>query len=345
MQESQVGSGDWNVVEIANDHGMRARLTDLGARLLELWTPDRDGRLDDVVLGFSTLEEYRSRRSLYVGCTIGRVAGRIRNARFTLDGIDRELTVNEPPNHLHGGSRGFDDRAWSIDEVSESAVSFGLVSEDHEEGYPGVLRVTVTYTLTDHDELVIEYMAEPERRTPVSLTHHSYWNLGGHRSFRDVLDHDLWVGASSWTPTDASLVPTGVIASVGGTALDFREPTRIGARIGPLMGTATRGYDHTLVLDPGTEPSSVPRPVARLHDRTSGRTMELLATERTLQVYSGQMLPRLIGKHGAPYGPFGGIALEPQGFPDAVNEPVFPSVIVEPGAPYRQRSIHRFGIA
>ena len=241
MREGRIAGGAWNVVEIANAHGMRARLTDLGARLVELWTPDRDGRLDDVVLGFPTLEEYRSRRSLYVGCTIGRVAGRIRNARFTLDGVDHELTVNEPPNHLHGGSGGFDDRRWSIDEVSASAVSFGLVSADGEEGYPGVLRVIVTYTLTDRNELVIDYVAETDRRTPVSLTHHSYWNLGGHGSFRDVLDHDLWVGASSWMPSDAALVPTGDIALVAGTGLDFRAPTRIGARIEPLMGTPTLG--------------------------------------------------------------------------------------------------------
>jgi aldose 1-epimerase len=333
----------WQVVEIENDHGIRARLANHGARLLELWTRDRDGHLDDVVLGFGTLEEYRARRSAYVGCTIGRVANRIRDARFTLDGITYQLTVNEPPNHLHGGrDASFDDRFWSVDEIARSTVTFRLVSEHLEEGYPGLVRVAVTYTLTDRDELVIDFLAEPDRRTPVSLTNHTYWNLGGHRSLRDILSHELWVRASRYTPSDERLVPTGAIAPVDGTPLDFREPTAVGTRIGELMGQPTRGYDHDLVLDRSAPSNGEPPMAARLRDPVTGRVMELSTTEPALQVYSGQMLPEVTGKHGARYMPFAGLALEPQGFPNAVNEPSFPSVVVEPGAPYRQRSIYRF---
>jgi aldose 1-epimerase len=335
-------TGPWEVVEIANERGMRARLANYGARLLELWTPDRRGELDDVVLGFATLEAYRSRPSLYLGCTIGRVANRIRDARFTLDGVTYRLTPNDPPNHLHGGrDASFDNRFWSV-EADAHAVTFRLLTEHLEEGYPGSVRVAVTYTLTDADELVIDYLAEPDRRTPISLTHHSYWNLGGHRSLRPVLDHELWVGASRFTPLDERLVPTGEVARVADTPLDFREPTVIGARIGALTNEPTRGYDHNLVLDASAASPDEPDLAARLHDALSGRVMELWTTEPALQVYSGQMLRDEPGKHGAGYMPFAGLALEAQRFPNAVNEPAFPSVIVEPGTPYRQRSIYRF---
>lgn len=337
-------TASWNVAEITNERGMRARLASYGARLLELWTPDRRGDLDDIVLGFETLEAYRSRRSLYMGCTIGRVANRIRDSRFTLDGVTYDLTPNEPPNHLHGGrDASFDNCFWSV-ETDAHAVTFRLLSEHLEEGYPGSVRATVTYALTDADELVIDYLAEPDRRTPVSLTHHSYWNLGGHRPLRTVLDHELWVGASRYTPLDDRLVPTGEVARVAGTPLDFREPTTIGARIGALIDEPTRGYDHNLVLDATPASADEPALAARLRDASSGRVMELWTTEPALQVYSGQMLPREPVKHGARATPFAGLALEPQRFPNAVNEPAFPSVIVDPRTPYRQRSIYRFRV-
>ena len=336
----------WTVVEIANRRGMRARLADYGARLLELWTPDRDGILDDVVLGLPTLEGYRAAPSLYLGCTIGRVTNRIRDARFALDGVIYELTANEPPNHLHGGGdRSLGERSWSIDEPARpDSVTFRLVSDDLEEGYPGVLRVAVTYTITDGNELVIDFLAEPDRRTPVALTHHSYWNLGGHRSLRDILDHELWVDASTYAPTDEGRVPTGLILPVAQTPLDFRVPTPVGARIGRLRDLPVHGYDHALVLDGDAPSKSEPRPAARLRDPITGRVMELSTTEPALQLYSGQGLPDVIGKHGARYMPYAGIALEPEGIPNAVNEPRFPSVIVEPGAPYRQRSVYRFSV-
>lgn len=334
----------WNVVEITNKHGMRARLANYGARLLELWTRDRRGELDDVVLGLATLEAYQVRRSLYLGCTIGRVANRIRDARFTLDGVTYHLIPNEPPNHLHGGrDASFDNRFWLVD-AGAHAVTFRLQSEHLEEGYPGSLRVAVRYALTDRDELVIDYLAEPDRRTPVSLTHHSYWNLGGHRHLRPVLDHELWIAATCYTPLDEHLVPTGEVVQVADTPLDFGQPTSIGARIGALLDEPTRGYDHNLVLDATAAFADKPELAARLHDASSGRVMELWTTEPALQVYSGQMLPREPVKHAARAMPFAGLALEPQRFPNAVNEPAFPSVIVEPGTPYRQRSIYRFRV-
>jgi len=325
---------------------MRALLADYGARLIELWTPDRDGDLDDVVLGLPTLEGYRAARSFYLGSTIGRVANRIRNARFTLDGVTYGLTANEPPNHLHGGGDlSFGERSWSMDEPPRpDSVTFGLVSNDLEEGYPGALQASVTFTITDGNELVIDFLAEPDRRTPVALTHHSYWNLGGHRSLRDILGHEVWVDASTYAPTDEERVPTGLIVPVAHTPLDFRVPTPVGARIGLLLDQPAHGYDHSLVLD-GRDPSKgEPRLAARLHDPITGRVMELSTTEPALQLYSGQALPSVIGKHGARYMPHAGIALEPEGIPNAVNEPRFPSVIVEPGAPYRQRSVYRFSV-
>jgi galactose mutarotase-like enzyme len=203
-------------------------------------------------------------------------------------------------------------------------VTFGLHSEHLEEGYPGSLRVAVRYILTDRDELVIDYLVEPDRRTPISLTHHSYWNLGGHRHLRPVLDHELWIGATCYTPLDEHLVPTGEVVPVADTPLDFREPTSIGARIGALLDEPTRGYDHNLVLDATAASAGEPELAARLRDASSGRVMELWTTEPALQVYSGQMLPREPVKHSARAMPFAGLALEPQRFPNAVNEPTFP---------------------
>ena len=231
------------------------------------------------------------------------MANRIRDARFTLDGVTYELTANEPPNHLHGGGDlSLGERSWSIDEPARpDSVTFRLVSDDLEEGYPGVLRVAVTYTVTDGNELVIDFLAEPDRRTPVAMTNHSYWNLGGHRSLRDILDHELWVGASTYAPTDEGRVPTGLIVPVAHTPLDFRVPTPVGARIGWLRDQPEHGYDHALVLDGHGPSKSEPRPAARLHDPITGRVMELSTTEPALQLYSGQGLPEVIGKHGARY--------------------------------------------
>jgi aldose 1-epimerase len=334
-------------VELRNRNGLRARLTNHGARLVELWCPGADGSLGDVVLGFDTIEEYAARASLYIGCTVGRVANRIAGSRFSLDGVTYELEPNDPPNHLHGGgARSFDKRSWSIstDAPLANAVSFRLTSPHLEEGYPGTIRARVTYALDDADTLTIVFEAETDRRTPINLTNHAYWNLsGGGSGARGILDHELFVPASRFTPVRDDLIPTGMIASVVGTPLDLRSPTVVGARIGDLEGSPTQGYDHNLVIDEAPRSDGSPRLVARLEDPIAGRVLDVLSTQPGLQVYSGQRLPRVAGKHGATYGPYAGLCLEAQGFPNAVNEGAFPPILVEPGVPYREVQAYRFG--
>jgi aldose 1-epimerase len=271
-REAAGGEGS-RFLELRNHNGLRARLTNLGARLVEMWIPDRTGHLGDVVLGFDEIEEYESHPEAYFGATIGRVANRIADGRFTLDGTTFDLARNDPPNHLHGGARrSFDKVIWETEWPESSgggSITFRLVSPDREEGYPGTLIVSVTYALTANNELRIEYEAETDRPTPVSLTNHSYWNLSG--SIKDdILDHETWIAASRWTPIGRGLLPTGEIAPVEGTALDFRTPRRIGDAIAELIDGPAHGYDHNLILDrsrPGTVLA------ARVRHLGSGRTL------------------------------------------------------------------------
>lgn len=333
-------------VELRNRNGLRAKVTNHGARLVELWCPAADGSLADVVLGFDSIQEYTAAASLYVGCTIGRVANRTADSRFSLGGVTYELDPNDPPNHLHGGgTRSFDKRAWSISSASPlaNAVSFLIASPHLEEGYPGTIQARVTYALDDADTLNVVFEAETDRRTPINLTNHTYWNLsGGRAGARGILDHQLFVPASRYTPVRDDLIPTGRIESVAGTPLDFRSRIAVGARIADLEGGPTRGYDHNLVIDEASTSDGSPRLVARLEDPISGRVLDLLSTQPGLQIYSGQLLPRVAGKHGATYGPHAGLCLEAQGFPNAVNEDAFPPIVVEPGIPYREVQAYRF---
>ena len=343
--------GDENLpiesIELRNRSGVRAKLTNHGARLVELWCPAADGSLGDVVLGFDTIEEYVARPSLYLGCTVGRVANRIADSRFTLDGVTYELEPNDPPNHLHGGgARSFDKRTWRISGESRlpNAVSFELTSPHLEEGYPGTIHARVAYALDDTDTLTVVFEARTDRRTPINLTNHTYWNLsGGRAGARGILDHQLSIPASRYTPVRAGLIPTGRIEAVAGTPLDLRSPTAIGARIGDLEDAPTHGFDHNLVIDEAPRSDGQPRPVAHLEDPASGRVLDVLSTQPGLQVYSGQLLPAMAGKHGATYGPHAGLCLEAQGFPNAVNEAAFPPILVEPGVPYRAVQAYRLG--
>jgi aldose 1-epimerase len=271
------------------------------------------------------------------------VANRIAGSRFALDGTTYRLEPNEPPNHLHGGgSRSFDKRIWVVASRDRTAASFRIASPHLDEGYPGSIRARVTYELDDTDTLTITFEAETDRRTPVNLTNHTYWNLSGaDPGTRGALDHELFVPASRYTPVGTDLIPTGQVASVAGSPLDFRLSTAIGARIRELQGSATRGYDHNLVIDDRSPSDGPLRLVARLADRASGRILEVRSTQPGLQVYSGQHLPVVSGKGGATYGPHAGLCLEPQGFPNAVNEPSFPTVVVEPGRSYREVQAYR----
>jgi len=251
-------------IELRNRSGVRAKLTNHGARLVELWCPAADGSLGDVVLGFDTIEEYVARPSLYLGCTVGRVANRIADSRFTLDGVTYELEPNDPPNHLHGGgARSFDKRTWSISSESRlpNAVSFELTSPHLEEGYPGTIHARVTYALDDTDTLTVVFEARTDRRTPINLTNHAYWNLsGGRGGARGILDHQLSIPASRYTPVRADLIPTGRIEAVAGTPLDLRSPTAIGARIGDLEVGRRAAAGR-----PSRGPRQRPRPRRPLH--------------------------------------------------------------------------------
>jgi aldose 1-epimerase len=284
---------------IQNTSGLSARLSSLGAALIEVLVPDREGRVSDVLCH---AEEQR-----YAGVTVGRVANRICGGRFELDGETFQLTRNEGEHHLHGGGEAsLEKLIWDPD-PSPSAVTFGVRSPDGADGYPGNLDVRVTYAVTENDELVIRYHATTDRPTPVNLTNHAYWNLGG-----PVEEHELALHASQFAPTDDDLIPTGSIRPVEGTALDFTSPRRLGAD----------PFDHTLVLDAGA-------PAVTLRHGATGRCMEVFTTQPTLQLFVTRKA----------------LCLELQGFPDAVNHSQFPSVILQPGDPYVQETTHRFDVS
>lgn len=338
---------DGQLVEVwrlENANGLRAKITNYGATLVEMWVPDRRGRLRDVVLGFDDVSGYESEANQYFGCTTGRVANRIAKGRFSLDGLDYVLATNNPPNHLHGGEkRSLDKVVWRAEDASGPdgpAVSLSYVSPHSEEGYPGKVEIRVVYTLTHRDELRIDYYATADRRTPINLTNHAYWNLHGAGN-DTILDHELIIAADQYTPTDDTLIPTGKIEPVAGTPLDFRERQTIGKRIAQLEKTAARGYDHNFVL---RGPAGVLRLVAEVRDPRSGRTLEISTTEPGLQLYSGNFLNGAAGKGGRAYVKNGGLCLEAQHFPDSVNQPSFPSTILEANGLYQQTTVHRFSV-
>jgi len=310
---------------LRNANGLVARVISYGATITELQTPDRNGAMTNVVLGASTLEEYL--KGVNAAAVIGRVANRIAGAKFTLDGVEYKLAANNGPNHIHGGRVGFAKVAWRAEAlpVGERAASvrFTYLSKDGEEGYPGNLTVKVTYTLNDDNELRVDYEAATDKATPVNLTNHAYFNLAGHG---DVLDHELWLAADRYTPADDLLIPTGAIAGVKGTPLDFTTPTRVGARIDQLR-PKPNGYDHNFVINGGGK-SLVP--TARVTEPKSGRVMEVRTTEPGVQLYTGNHL-----KHGA-------LCLETQHYPDSVNQQAFPSTILRPGETFKSTTVFAF---
>jgi len=323
---------------LTSSKGFRARITNFGATLVSLHVPDRDGSLGDVVLGFDTLEGYIN-QTAYLGSTVGRYGNRIAKGKFTLDGTEYTLATNNGPNHLHGGLQGFDKKVWETQEAvateDDAWVKMTYLSPDGEEGYPGNLKCTVTYTLTNADELRISYEAETDKKTVLNLTNHSYWNLAGQGS-GDILGHELMVNAEKFTLIDQELIPNGVIASVHDMPLDFTRPRTIGSR---LRQTAS-GFDHNYVLAGAAGEMKL---CAQVRDPGSGRVMEIHTTEPGVQLYTGNFLDGSIaGKGGATYDKHAAFCLETQHYPDSPNKPQFPSVVLEPGQTFTSQTVHKF---
>lgn len=346
-QERQVlgTTADGTQVEsilLRDGSGMQARVLTLGAALHSLEVPDRDGRYADVLLGDATLQATLDTPQ-YFGAIVGRVANRIAHGRFTLDGRTYTVPRNDGPNSLHGGPRGFDKVVWEIVETRPDRATLRHVSPNGDQGFPGTLTVTATYALEGDGRLAIEYRATTDAPTLVNLSNHAYWNLSGEGS-GTAMDHELMIPAAAYTPVDATLIPTGVLQPVDGTAFDFRTAKPIGRDLRrgdePQLRYG-RGYDHNWVIS--RAPVREAREVARVHDPRSGRVMSLLSTQPGLQFYSGNVLDSTtVGKSGRIYRQGDAIALEPQLFPDTPNQPAFGSARLDPGQTYVNRMVYRF---
>ena len=339
---------DGEAVEIytlKSSKGLVAKVMTRGATLVQLHVPDKDGNAADVILGFDDVAGYEGEGNQYFGCTTGRVCNRIAKGKFTLDGKEYTLAVNNDVNHLHGGEeRSLDKVVWKAKPVSNdkgTGVIFSYSSPDGEEGYPGKLDITVRYFVPkDDNRVAISYSAKTDKATPVNLTNHAYFNLSGEGS-KTVLNHVLKLNADKYTPTDDTLIPTGEIASVSDTELDFTKPTRIGKRIKTLNDTAAIGYDHNFVLNDAVEGKDY-RFAAMLQDPMSGRRLRIMTTEPGIQFYSGNFLMDQEGKGGKAYAHRSALCLETQHYPDSVNHDNFPSTILKPGDEYTSTTILGF---
>ncbi|HSI41820.1 MAG TPA: aldose epimerase family protein [Xanthobacteraceae bacterium] len=336
------------LVRLIGAGGFEARIISFGAAVQALLVPDRAGQLADVVLGQDDLAAYVAHRRFY-GATVGRYANRIAGAAFTLDGQTVQLAANNGRNALHGGPTGFDRHVWSIDALGaepQPFVRLSRVSPEGEEGYPGTLKVTATYTLTGGTGLAVSYEAETDRATMVCLTNHSFFNLSGVEAGGSVLEHRLSLTADHYLPVDSEAIPRGAPAPVEGTPFDFRSAWPVGARIRTAHEQLRlgRGYDHCYCLN-GTS-GAAPRLAARLEEPVSGRVMELLTDQPGLQLYSGNFIDgAALGKYGQLHRQSDALCLEPQNFPDTPNRPDYPSARLDPGQVYRHRTIYRFSVA
>jgi aldose 1-epimerase len=329
--------GALEVTTVRNSAGMEARILAWGATLIGLTAPDRDGKMAEVTLGFDDPARYLQPHPFF-GSIAGRYANRIALGRFTLDGQTYTLATNNGPNHLHGGKRGFDKRVWKAEPRGTNSVKYSYTSPDGEEGYPGTVQVSVTYTLSDAKELRLDYEATTDKPTVFNVTNHAYWNLAGGG---DVRSHELHLNASRYTPVDAGLIPTGELRTVKGTPLDFTTAKPVGRDLAALQGEGQPGgYDHNYVID-ATKPGE-PTLAAELRDPASGRTMRVLTDQPGVQLYTGNGLKDLPGRAGAKYGPQAGLCLETQRFPDSPNHPEFPSCVLRPGETFRSTTIYQF---
>lgn len=324
--------------------GLKLRFITFGGIIVSLLAPDRDGTFDDVVLGYDTLDDYRA-DAHFIGTLVGRYANRIAKGRFSVGGREYNVAINDPPNHLHGGPNGFHRAVWGCDTFTDGTdvgAALTHVARPEDDGYPGSLSVRVTYTVTAENALVVDYAATTDAPTPVTLTQHAYFNLAGHDR-GDVLDHELTISASHFTPVDTTRIPTGELRSVHGTPFDFTAPRTIGARIDDPDEQLSLGggYDHNYVVD--RPDASGLAFAARVYDPTYGRVMEIHTTEPGVQFYSGNGFDdHVVGKQWRVYGRRCALALETQHFPDSPNHPSFPTTILEPGQELRSRTIYKF---
>ena len=325
---------------LGNSHGMRLELIDLGACITRLYALDVQGRLRDVVVGLDCAESYLD-NPCTIGAAVGRSANRIGRARFTLDGVEYALGVNNNANNVHSGPDFWFQRMWraTVDE-SRNAVTLHLDSPDGDQGFPGAASVDVTYMLSENDEVIVEYAVDPTAKTVINMTQHSYFNLNGHNT-GSILDHMLQIDADRYTEVDSELIPTGALPSVEGTAMDFREPHRIGARIGAPEARIAEfgGYDHNMCFS--TPCGEVRRTITLVGDE-SGIVMDVLTDTPGVQLYIGNTLHEARGKDGVSYGPHDALCLETQFYPDAINHADWPQPVFGPEHPYRSRTVFAF---
>ena len=323
---------------LTNDNGLTVKITNYGGIVTSMLVPDKMGNYEDVVLGFDNLQNYLDGHP-YFGSLIGRYANRIAKGMFELKGVLYYLAANNGENHLHGGNRGFDKVVWDSEpfvEENEVGLNLSYLSKDMEEGYPGNLNVKVTYRLTNENQLIIDYFAETDKACPVNLTHHSYFNLTAGKE--NILNHKVMINANSYVGIDNNLIPTGQIRDLIGTEMDFTLPKIIGSRIDMVDG----GYDHCYIINKNSDDMSL---IARVHEETSGRIMEVYSTEPGVQFYSGNFLDGSIkGKNGIVYDKHFGFCLETQHFPDSPNQKDFPSTILYPGESYTYSTIYEFSV-
>lgn len=334
----------YQLLFLKNSNGVKMQVTTLGARVMNLWVPDQSGTLVDVVLGFDNPEEYLGSSEPFFGTAIGRYGNRIAKGKFELDGKTYSLPINNGQNTLHGGPGGFHNVNWTVVESDDSHIVFYYVSKDGEEGFPGNLSVKMTYFLTAENEFKITYEAETDQATPINLTHHSFFNLNG-EGVGDVLDHELQLVASKYTPVDSTLIPFGTNDPVAGTPMDFTQAKPIGRDISQITEQLTfgGGFDHNWVLDKKKEGEL--ELAAKVFAPQTGIGMDVWTTEPGIQFYSGNFLDGTIkGKGGKPYNFRAAFCLETQHFPDSPNQPAFPSTILRPGEKYNQTCVYKFSV-
>ena len=322
---------------ILQNKNIKAAITNYGGRLVSLWVPDKNGKMVDVVEGFESVDGYINSTEPYFGATIGRYGNRIAKGKFKIDGVEYSSSINNPPNMLHGGKNGFQSKVFDAKKIGDSSLELSYLSKDGEEGFPGNLNVKLTYTLTDNQELKLDYEATTDKKTVVNLTNHAFWNLNGEGS-GTILNHTLWINADQYTPVDSTLIPTGKIETVKGTPFDFTGAEKIGARIDSVKG----GYDHNFVLN---AKDSTLKKVATLSDAVSGRQLEVYTTEPGLQFYTGNFLDgTIINRDGKPIPKNAAFCMETQHYPDSPNKPEFPSSILKPGGKYHTETKYKVSV-